>query len=138
VRYFNAYGEVCYPRVSSLAGLNKQRLQWGLHGVIGWGGQLGSLPITCDNLQWRRRNGHTRRPDQQKSVTSINHVQPGNDTKTDLPEASHFLFTARFHQPMSQENAHNYSWQQTMLRIKDPAVSVPFYVEKFGFTLLHK
>jgi hypothetical protein len=39
---------------------------------------------------------------------------------------------------MSQENAHNYSWQQTMLRIKDPAVSVPFYVEKFGFTLLHK
>ena len=28
--------------------------------------------------------------------------------------------------------------QQTMLRIKDPKVSVPFYEQNFGFKLLHK
>jgi lactoylglutathione lyase len=32
---------------------------------------------------------------------------------------------------------HNFSWQQTMLRIKDPKVTVPFYVNHFGFQLLH-
>ena len=31
---------------------------------------------------------------------------------------------------------HTFQWQQTMLRIKDPKVSVPFYVNHFGFTLL--
>eukprot|EP01006_Ploeotia_vitrea_P025342 TRINITY_DN58219_c1_g1_i1.p1 TRINITY_DN58219_c1_g1~~TRINITY_DN58219_c1_g1_i1.p1 ORF type:complete len:328 (+),score=56.74 TRINITY_DN58219_c1_g1_i1:64-1047(+) len=30
----------------------------------------------------------------------------------------------------------NPSWQQTMLRIKDPKVSVPFYEKNFGFTLI--
>jgi lactoylglutathione lyase len=30
------------------------------------------------------------------------------------------------------------SWQQTMLRIKDPKVTVPFYENNFGFTLIHK
>jgi len=34
-------------------------------------------------------------------------------------------------------NPHNFSWQQTMLRIKDPKLSVPFYQEHFGFTLIH-
>eukprot|EP01094_Clydonella_sp_ATCC50884_P021123 TRINITY_DN4571_c0_g1_i2.p1 TRINITY_DN4571_c0_g1~~TRINITY_DN4571_c0_g1_i2.p1 ORF type:complete len:348 (+),score=100.22 TRINITY_DN4571_c0_g1_i2:76-1044(+) len=32
--------------------------------------------------------------------------------------------------------AHNPFWQQTMLRIKDPKVSVPFYQELFGVTLV--
>ena len=34
-------------------------------------------------------------------------------------------------------NPHNFSWQQTMLRIKDPERSVPFYRDNFGFTLIH-
>jgi hypothetical protein len=34
-------------------------------------------------------------------------------------------------------NPHNFSWQQTMLRIKDPKVSVPFYEKNFGFKLIH-
>lgn len=33
---------------------------------------------------------------------------------------------------------HRFSWQQTMLRIKDPLVSVPFYENNFGMKLLHK
>ena len=33
--------------------------------------------------------------------------------------------------------AHNFSWQQTMLRIKDPKVSLPFYEDLFGFKLVH-
>lgn len=32
---------------------------------------------------------------------------------------------------------HNFSWQQTMLRIKDPKLSVPFYEQHFGFKLIH-
>lgn len=36
------------------------------------------------------------------------------------------------------QNYHNFSWQQTMLRIKDPKVTVPFYEENFGFKLIHK
>jgi hypothetical protein len=32
---------------------------------------------------------------------------------------------------------HNFSWQQTMLRIKDPKVSLPFYEDLFGFKLVH-
>lgn len=32
---------------------------------------------------------------------------------------------------------HNFSWQQTMLRIKDPKLSVPFYEKHFGFRLIH-
>lgn len=35
-------------------------------------------------------------------------------------------------------NVHNFSWQQTMLRIKDPKVSIPFYEDHFGFTVIHK
>ena len=35
-------------------------------------------------------------------------------------------------------NPHNFSWQQTMLRIKDPKKSVPFYKDHFGFTLIHQ
>ena len=32
---------------------------------------------------------------------------------------------------------HNFQWQQTMLRIKDPKQTVPFFENHFGFTLLH-
>ena len=35
-------------------------------------------------------------------------------------------------------NPHNFSWQQTMLRIKDPARTLPFYRDNFGFTLIHQ
>lgn len=35
-------------------------------------------------------------------------------------------------------NPFNFSWQQTMLRIKDPAVTVPFYERHFGFKLIHR
>ena len=35
-------------------------------------------------------------------------------------------------------NPHKFSWQQTMLRIKDPKISVPFYENHFGFKLIHK
>lgn len=35
-------------------------------------------------------------------------------------------------------NPSNYSWQQTMLRIKDPKVSVPYYQNHYGFQLLHQ
>lgn len=31
---------------------------------------------------------------------------------------------------------HNFSWQQTMLRIKDPKVTVPFYERHFGMKLV--
>ena len=34
-------------------------------------------------------------------------------------------------------SAYNFTWQQTMLRIKDPKVSVPFYEDLFGFKLIH-
>eukprot|EP00162_Nutomonas_longa_P013377 comp21544_c0_seq1/m.47168 comp21544_c0_seq1/g.47168 ORF comp21544_c0_seq1/g.47168 comp21544_c0_seq1/m.47168 type:complete len:338 (-) comp21544_c0_seq1:1247-2260(-) len=30
-----------------------------------------------------------------------------------------------------------YSWQQTMLRIRDPVKTLPFYVDNFGFTFIH-
>ena len=32
---------------------------------------------------------------------------------------------------------HNFTWQQTMLRIKDPKLSLPFYENLFGFKLVH-
>lgn len=32
---------------------------------------------------------------------------------------------------------YGFSWQQTMLRIKDPSVSVPFYERHFGMKLIH-
>ncbi|CDI78456.1 lactoylglutathione lyase, putative [Eimeria acervulina] len=32
---------------------------------------------------------------------------------------------------------YNFSWQQTMLRIKDPKISVPFYEKHFGMKLIH-
>lgn len=37
----------------------------------------------------------------------------------------------------AEHNKHNFSWQQTMLRIKDPSLSVPFYERHFGFKLVH-
>ena len=49
---------------------------------------------------------------------------------TDFIAMSSFLKALR--------NPHNFSWQQTMLRIKDPLVSVPFYQTHFGFKLIHK
>jgi lactoylglutathione lyase len=39
---------------------------------------------------------------------------------------------------VADNNPFNFSWQQTMLRIKDPAVSVPFYERHFGFKLIHR
>ena len=33
---------------------------------------------------------------------------------------------------------HNFSWQQTMMRIKDPKLSIPFYEKNFGFRLIHQ
>jgi lactoylglutathione lyase len=36
----------------------------------------------------------------------------------------------------SLSNLYNPFWQQTMLRIKDPKVSVAFYEKHFGFTLI--
>ena len=35
---------------------------------------------------------------------------------------------------LQQCRAQRPSWQQTMLRVKDPKVSVAFYQEHFGFT----
>lgn len=37
----------------------------------------------------------------------------------------------------SPKNPINFSFQQTMLRIKDPTKTVPFYTNNFGFKLLH-
>jgi lactoylglutathione lyase len=37
----------------------------------------------------------------------------------------------------STNNPQNFSWQQTMLRIKDPKITVPFFLNHFGFTLIH-
>jgi lactoylglutathione lyase len=38
---------------------------------------------------------------------------------------------------IARANPMKFSWQQTMLRIKDPKITVPFYQRHFGFTLLH-
>ena len=38
---------------------------------------------------------------------------------------------------MSVGGEHKFSWQQTMLRIKNPKVSIPYYETMFGFTLIH-
>ncbi|CAE7501744.1 GLO1, partial [Symbiodinium microadriaticum] len=38
----------------------------------------------------------------------------------------------------SVQRMHRFYWQQTMLRIKDPARTVPFYREHFGLQLIHK
>jgi lactoylglutathione lyase len=35
-------------------------------------------------------------------------------------------------------NPLGFEWQQTMFRIRDPKLSVPFYVTHFGFQLLHE
>lgn len=40
--------------------------------------------------------------------------------------------------PSDAQLNHKFSWQQTMLRIKDPSISIPFYVNHFGFKLIHK
>lgn len=50
-------------------------------------------------------------------------------------------FTFRRNLKMStfaSHNPHRFSWQQTMLRIKDPKISVPFYENHFGFKLIHR
>lgn len=39
---------------------------------------------------------------------------------------------------MSKRNPFNASFQQTMIRIKDPKISVPFYEKNFGLKLVHK
>eukprot|EP00607_Mallomonas_marina_P001948 CAMPEP_0182428278 /NCGR_PEP_ID=MMETSP1167-20130531/21880_1 /TAXON_ID=2988 /ORGANISM="Mallomonas Sp, Strain CCMP3275" /LENGTH=349 /DNA_ID=CAMNT_0024611061 /DNA_START=111 /DNA_END=1160 /DNA_ORIENTATION=+ len=44
--------------------------------------------------------------------------------------------TTVVHSP--EQKLHNFSWQQTMLRIKDPKASVSFYEKNFGFRLIHK
>lgn len=50
-----------------------------------------------------------------------------------LPIRQVFLHTRM----STTSNPHNFSWQQTMLRIKDPKLSVPFYEKHFGFKLIH-
>jgi lactoylglutathione lyase len=39
---------------------------------------------------------------------------------------------------MLAQNPYKFSWQQTMFRIKDPDITVPFYENNFGFKLIHK
>lgn len=51
-------------------------------------------------------------------------------------EQFNFIFDFREMQSLAK-NVHKFSWQQTMLRIKDPKLSVPFYERNFGFTLIH-
>jgi hypothetical protein len=38
---------------------------------------------------------------------------------------------------VNEAQRHNFTWQQTMLRIKDPKLSLPFYEDMFGFKLVH-
>jgi hypothetical protein len=38
---------------------------------------------------------------------------------------------------VNEAQKHNFTWQQTMLRIKDPKLSLPFYEDMFGFKLVH-
>ena len=38
---------------------------------------------------------------------------------------------------VNEATKHNFTWQQTMLRIKDPKLSLPFYEDMFGFKLVH-
>jgi len=37
-----------------------------------------------------------------------------------------------------ENNPYRFSWQQTMLRIKDPTITIPFYENHFGLKLIHK
>jgi lactoylglutathione lyase len=39
---------------------------------------------------------------------------------------------------MSTNIIPKFTWQQTMLRIKDPSKSIPFYIDNFGFKLIHQ
>lgn len=39
---------------------------------------------------------------------------------------------------VAPKNPLHYHWQQTMLRIKDPAKTIPFYQDHFGLTLIDK
>lgn len=51
------------------------------------------------------------------------------------------LFTTAIASPVVHSEAQRrlkFSWQQTMLRIKDPKISVPYYESNFGFKLIHK
>ena len=38
---------------------------------------------------------------------------------------------------VAEANPHGFTLQQTMLRIKDPKLSVEFYTKNFGFQLIH-
>lgn len=49
-----------------------------------------------------------------------------------------FTNTIRRMANFARATAQNFSWQQTMLRIKDPKITVPFYENHFGFKLVHK
>lgn len=51
---------------------------------------------------------------------------------------SEFTSPLRTIVPSPDQLKHRFSWQQTMLRIKDPNVSIPFYEKHFGFRLIHK
>lgn len=48
-----------------------------------------------------------------------------------LPDASKTISSS------NGAEKHNFTWQQTMLRIKDPKLSLPFYEDMFGFKLVH-
>ena len=39
---------------------------------------------------------------------------------------------------MTSSDPKNFKFNQTMLRIKDPAISIPFYCDVLGMTLLHR
>lgn len=57
--------------------------------------------------------------------------------KRKCQQAYHFRRNLKM-STFASHNPHHFSWQQTMLRIKDPKVSVPFYENHFGFKLIHR
>lgn len=57
--------------------------------------------------------------------------------KRKCQQAYHFRRNLKM-STFASHNPHRFSWQQTMLRIKDPKISVPFYENHFGFKLIHR